>query len=126
MAFIIIMDMLESKMVADPPTTQSLVASAMYSKLSDYWVHLNKSSTISAIINSSHKLDTFYKNIDDIRKTFEDKYKSYLSIKKLYCIKDMTDILVTSNRQLLDIYPTDDDWKIIGVSIFYFLILKDC
>ena len=80
MAFIIIMDMLESKMVADPPTTQSLVASAMYSKLSDYWVHLNKSSTISAIIDPSHKLDTFYENIDDIRKTFEDKYKSYSSI----------------------------------------------
>jgi hypothetical protein len=83
MAFIIIMDMLESKMVADPPTTQSLVASAMYSKLTDYWVHLDKSSTISAIIDPSHKLDTFYENIDDIRKTFEDKYKSYSSITTL-------------------------------------------
>ena len=75
MAFIIIMDMLESKMVADPPTTQSLVASAMYSKLTDYWVHLDKSSTISAIIDPSHKLDTFYENIDDIRKTFKTNIK---------------------------------------------------
>jgi len=49
----------------------------------------------------------------------------YLSIKKLYRIKDMTDILVASNCHLSDIYPIDDDWKIIGVSIFYFLTLKD-
>src|SRR5438045_9398952 len=41
----------------------------------------------------------------------------YLSIKKLYSIKDMTDILVMSNRKLESIYPTNDDWKTINVSL---------
>ncbi len=52
----------------------------------------------------------------------------YLSIKKLYCIKDMTDILVMSNRQLESIYPTNDDWKTINVSIlsiFFYFYFKE-
>jgi hypothetical protein len=44
----------------------------------------------------------------------------YISIKKLYCIKDMTDILVASNRNLLDIYPTENDWQTINVNILCF------
>lgn len=44
----------------------------------------------------------------------------YLSIKKLYHIKNMTDILVASNyNNLFDIYPTDSDWQIINVNILY-------
>ena len=70
MAFTIIIDMLESKMDENPPTTQSLVATAMNSKLTDYWTYLNKSSTISAIIDPSHKLGTF-ENINEIEETIE-------------------------------------------------------
>jgi len=79
-AFTIIMEMLESKMDESPPTTQSLVASAMNCKLSDYWIHLNESSTISAIIDPSSKLDTFNESdMSNVRKTFEDKYKNYIT-----------------------------------------------
>lgn len=73
------MNMLESKMVANPPTTQSLVATAMNVKLTDYWIHLNKSSTISAIVDPSHKLETFDNDdIDEIKKDFENKYQNYM------------------------------------------------
>jgi len=100
---------------------------------------------ISEPIEKTRKFSSKIKNsqplFEELKKIFEMKGKAflvpeidtptrwnslYLSIKKLYCIKDMTDILVASNRHLSDIYPTDDDWKIIGVSIFYFLTLKDC
>ena len=47
----------------------------------------------------------------------------YLSIQKLHRIKNMTDILVASNCQLKQIYPTDDDWQDINVSIFILLLL---
>ena len=100
---------------------------------------------ISEPIEKTRKFSSKIKNsqplFEELKKIFEMKGKAflvpeidtptrwnslYLSIKKLYRIKDMTDILVASNRHLSDIYPTDDDWKIIGVSIFYFLTLKDC
>jgi hypothetical protein len=71
--------MLRSKMNENPPTTQSLVATAMNSKLTDYWVYLNKSSTISTIIDPSHKLETFNENIDEIKEVFKSKYKTYLT-----------------------------------------------
>src|SRR5271154_6288760 len=77
-AFTIIMQMLKSKMVADPPTTQSLVAAAINSKLENYWVYLNNSSIISAIIDPSHKLEAFNETKIKAKKIFEDKYKSYI------------------------------------------------
>ena len=92
---------------------------------------------ISEPIEKTRKFSSKIKNsqplFEELKKIFEMKEKAflvpeidtpirwnslYLSIKKLYRIKDMTDILVASNRHLSDIYPTDDDWKIIGVSIF--------
>jgi len=44
----------------------------------------------------------------------------YLSIQKLYRIKSMTDILVVSNPQLQNIYPTNDEWEDINVNIYLF------
>ena len=44
----------------------------------------------------------------------------YLSIQKLYRIKNMTDILVFSNPQLQNIYPTQDEWKDININIYLF------
>ena len=44
----------------------------------------------------------------------------YLSIQKLRRIKNMTDILVASNNQLQNIYPTNEDWHDINLILFIF------
>ena len=36
----------------------------------------------------------------------------------------MTDILVMSNQQLKDIYPTENDWQDINVNNFLFFLKK--
>jgi len=79
-AFTIIMEIIELKSIADPPTMQSLIANAMKDKISNYWNYLDQNSTISAIIDPSHKLETFNEvNLDEIKKIFEEKYKEYLT-----------------------------------------------
>ena len=79
-AFTIIMEMLELKMIKDPPTTQSLIATAMNNKLADYWDYLDKNSIISAIIDPSHKLETFDEiHLNEVKQFFKEKYKSYMT-----------------------------------------------
>jgi len=76
-AFKIIMEIIESKSTANPPTIQSLIANAMKNKISNYWNYLDQNSTISAIIDPSHKLETFDDNLNEVKRMFEEKYKSY-------------------------------------------------
>jgi len=79
-AFTIIMEIIESKLIANPPTMQSLIANAMKNKISSYWNYLNQNSTISAIIDPSHKLETFDNaDLDEVKKIFKEKYKDYLT-----------------------------------------------
>ena len=40
-------------------------------------------------------------------------------IEKLRKIRDLTDILVASNPSLKDIYPNDEDWQELNVSILF-------
>ncbi|CAH1769052.1 3120_t:CDS:2, partial [Entrophospora sp. SA101] len=50
---------LNEKIGIDPPTTQSLIATAIVIKLDDYWKLLDQNSKISSILDPSHKLLTF-------------------------------------------------------------------
>jgi hypothetical protein len=44
---------------------------------------------------------------------------TYIMIEKLRKIRDLTDILVASNPSLKDIYPNDEDWQELDVSILF-------
>jgi len=97
---------------------------------------------ISELIEKARKFASKIRNslslFEELKKIFEMKNQPflvpevdvptrwnslYLSIQKLHRIKNMTDILVASNCQLKQIYPTDDDWQDINVSIFILLLL---
>jgi len=90
---------------------------------------IDKARKFSSKIRNSQPL------FEELKKIFEMKEKPflvpevdvptrwnslYLSIQKLYRIKSMTDILVVSNPQLQNIYPTNDEWEDINVNIYLF------
>jgi hypothetical protein len=69
---------LNEKIGVDPPTTQSLIATAIVIKLNDYWKLLDRNSEISAILDPTHKLLTFPESeVEEIKTKFLKKYKSY-------------------------------------------------
>src|ERR1043165_5859402 len=87
---------------------------------------IDKARKFSSKIRNSQSL------FEELKKIFEMKEKPflvpevdtptrwnslYLLIKKLYHIKSITDILVASNPNLQNMYPTKDEWKDIDVNI---------
>jgi hypothetical protein len=94
--------------------------------LNEAGLSIKKAREFMITIRSSQVLFEELKDIFDMKKRnflvpeidVTTRWNStYMMIEKLRKIRDMTDILVVSNPLLNNIYPNDDDWKELNVSI---------